>query len=153
MGGSPPLLRGASGYKRFPSPGCPSLGRVAGARCPCLLGVGGADVGTRHRAGACALARQCCALRGWRVVALVGTPLAVLSGLSCQAFPLPQLPVLRADSRGLVPVSSGRGRCGCGEPALTPQLALLRGGIACCWNGRGASPGGFPRAFMTGACC
>ena len=44
-----PPLRGASGVRRSPSRGCPSLGRVAGARYPCSLGVDGAAVGTQHR--------------------------------------------------------------------------------------------------------
>ena len=45
-------LRGVCGVRRSPSPGCPSLerlGQVAVARCPCLLGAGGAVMRARHR--------------------------------------------------------------------------------------------------------
>ena len=39
-------------------------------------------------------------------------------------------------------VCPGCGRCGCGDPAPVPQRAPLRAGVARCWGGGRASPGG-----------
>ena len=39
-GGCPPLLRGASGVRRSPSPDCPSTGRAVGVRYPRAVGAG-----------------------------------------------------------------------------------------------------------------
>ena len=35
-------------FRPSPSSGYPSIGRAAGAHCPCSLGVEGTDVGARH---------------------------------------------------------------------------------------------------------
>ena len=40
------------------------------------------------------------------------------------------------------PVCRGCGRCGLGDPAPAPQPAALRAGVARCWGGGRASPGG-----------
>ena len=48
------------------------------------------------------------------------------------------------------PVCPGCGRCGCGDPALAPQRAPLRAGVARCGGGGRASPGGVPSTVVRG---
>ena len=50
------------------------------------------------------------------------------------------------------PVCPWCGRCGCGDPAPAPQRAPLRAGVARCWGGRRASPGGLPSTVVRGVC-
>ena len=51
------------------------------------------------------------------------------------------------------PVCPGCGRCGRGDPALAPQRAPLRAGVALLGVGRRASPGGVPSIIVRGAWC
>ena len=46
------------------------------------------------------------------------------------------------------PVCPGCGRCGRGDPALAPQRAPLRAGVARCGGGGKASPGGLPSTIQ-----
>ena len=48
------------------------------------------------------------------------------------------------------PVFPGRGWCGRGHPAPVPQRAILRAVVARSGGGRGAPPGGLPRAVVRG---
>ena len=48
------------------------------------------------------------------------------------------------------PVCSGCGRCGRGDPAPVPQRAPLLAGVARCWGGGTASPGGVPSTVVRG---
>ena len=51
------------------------------------------------------------------------------------------------------PVCPGCGRCGRGDPALTPQRAPLRAGVARCGGGGRASPVGLLSTVVRGARC
>ena len=51
------------------------------------------------------------------------------------------------------PVCPGCGRCGRGDPALAPQRAPLRAGVALLGGGGRASPGGVPSIIVRGAWC
>ena len=48
------------------------------------------------------------------------------------------------------PVCPGCGGCGRGDPAAASQRAPLRAGVALCWGGGGASPGGVPSKIVRG---
>ena len=48
------------------------------------------------------------------------------------------------------PVCPGCGGCGLGDPALAPQRAPLRAGVACCGGSGRASPGGLPSTIVRG---
>ena len=50
------------------------------------------------------------------------------------------------------PVCPGCGWCGRGDPALAPQRAPLRAGVARCGGAGRASPGGVPSAIVRGVC-
>ena len=58
------------------------------------------------------------------------------------AVPPPAARPLERAAGVLRPVCPGCGRCGCGDPAPAPQPAPLRAGVARCWAGGRASPGG-----------
>ena len=55
------------------------------------------------------------------------------------AVPLPSARPLGRAAGVPRPVCPGCGRCGRGDPALAPQRAPLRAGVACCWGGGRAS--------------
>ena len=51
------------------------------------------------------------------------------------------------------PACPGCGRCGRGDPALAPQRAPLRAGVARCGGGGRASQGGVPSTVVRGVWC
>ena len=134
---------------RSASPGCPSLGQMAGPRCLFLFGAGVRAWGP----GTVRLARVTCGLSRAAGVA-GGCPegglLTVVRGVWCQALPLSQLPVLGAGGPASLPMSAGRGWCGCGDPAPAIRRAPLRAGVARCGGSRRASPEGALRTFARG---
>ena len=68
------------------------------------------------------------------------------------AVPPPSARPLERAAGAPRPVCPGCGQCGRGDPALAPQRAPLRAGIARCGGGRRASPGGVPSAVVRGVC-
>ena len=69
------------------------------------------------------------------------------------AVPPPAARPLERAARVPRPVCPGCGRCGRGDPALAPQRAPLRAGVARCGGGRRASPGEVPSTIVRGAWC
>ena len=91
-----------------------------------------------------------CVPRGrWEAVP-GGRPPTVVRGVWCQGCPSPGRPSLEAGSRDPLPCVPGTAGVGMGDPVLATQHALLRAGVAHCWGGRRASPGGCP-ATLWGA--
>ena len=66
------------------------------------------------------------------------------------AVPPPAARPLGRAARVPRPVCSGCGRSGRGDPALAPQCAPMRAGVACCQGGERASPGGLPSTIVRG---
>ena len=141
-------LRGASGFRRCPSPDRPSSGpgsrgsttRASRSR---LMRAWGPSTGPT----ACALAGCCCTLREWRKGVPGGGALRRCEGrLRPGAPPPPWLPALWVGCRGLLPTCCER-VCGCGGPALSPWLACPVG-AACRGGGGGPSPGGWPATVV-----
>ena len=66
--------------------------------------------------------------------------------------PLAARPLERA-ARVPRPMYSGCGCCGRGDQAPARQRAPLRAGVAGCWGGGGASPGGVPVTVVRGVWC
>ena len=64
------------------------------------------------------------------------------------AVPPPAACPLERAARVPRPVCPGCSRCGRGDPALAPQRAPLRAGVARCGGGGGASPGGVPSSVV-----
>ena len=114
------------------SPSCLSFGPAVGVRCPLRVGAGFRVWGPGTGPMACV---SCGVSRA--AVKAGGCPrgeyLALLPGVCCvrRSF-IPSCPFLGAGSRVLLPMFSGRGWCGCGDPAPAPQCALLRACVACC---------------------
>ena len=78
-------------------------------------------------------------------------PLIVVRGIWCQALSLSSLPVLGLGASALLLMSTWRGWCGCGDPALAPQCALLRAGVRALGVDRGRlRGGGAPRTVVRG---
>ena len=124
-----PLLE-ASGVRRSPCPGRPSLGRVAGALRLCSLGAAGAGVGTQRQPQSV----RCCepALRAVGVAGGLpwgGLPCAVVRGISGQALSLPLPPILWA----------GSGCAGVGRSPLAHSFACPLG-FGRCWGGSAVPP-------------
>ena len=69
------------------------------------------------------------------------------------AVPPPAARPLERAARVPRPVCPGCGRCGRVDPAMAPQRAPLRAGVARCGRGGRASPGGVPSAVVRGAWC
>ena len=161
-GGRLPVLRGASGVRRCPSPGRSSSGacsqgsatRVSRARSPSVAcSQGSATRVSRARSmracgpstgpTACALAGRRCSLWGWRNGVPGGGAFHRCEGrLVSGAVPsLAARPPERA-ARVPRPACPGCGRCGHVDPAPAPQRAPLRAGVARCGGGGRAFPGG-----------
>ena len=70
--------------------------------------------------------------------------------LVARAVPPPSAHPLQRDAGVPQPVFPGCGRCGREDPAPAPQRAPLRVGVARCWGGGRASPGGVPFAIVRG---
>ena len=66
------------------------------------------------------------------------------------AVPPPAARPLERAARVPLPVCSGCGRCGRGDPAPAPRRALLQAGVAPRGGGGRASPGGLPSAIVRG---
>ena len=97
------------------------------------------------------------ALWGLRAVGVVGGRLR--GGVACHLFggrlvsgavPPPAARPLGRAAGVPRPVCPGCGRCGCGDPAPTPQRAPLRAGVARRGGGGRVSPGGVLFAFVRG---
>ena len=154
-GGRFPVLRGASGVRRCPSPGRPSSGagsqgsatRVSRARS---MRTCGPSTGPT----ACALAGRRCSLWGWRKGVPGGDAFHRCGGrLVSGAVPPPAARPPERGARVPRPVCPGCGRCGRVDPAPAPQRAPLRAGVARCGGGGRASPGGVPSTVVRGAWC
>ena len=151
-GGCLPLLRGASEVRRCPSTECPPTWRAVGVRYPRAVGAGMWVWGSNTVPLAC---KPCggCVPRGWWGAVIGG------GGVACHrcegrlvsgAVPRPTARPLRRAAGVPRPVCSGCGRCGRGDPAPVPQRAPLRAGVARCWGGVRASPGGLPSTVVRG---
>ena len=133
-----PLERAA----RVPRPVCPRCGRCgrvdpapAPQRAPLRAGVARCGGGGRASPGG-GVCHRC-----------EGRP---ASG----AVPPPAVRPLERAVRVPRPVCPGCGRCGRGDPALAPQRAPLRAGVALLGGGGRASPGGVPSIIvLRGAWC
>ena len=168
--GSPPF-RGASGVRRCPSPGCPSLG--AGSQdllpvCPGWCWYGGPSTGpgrpsSGQAVGVCYPLAVGTAVRAWgpSTVPLACMPCGGLraagwgwgdpwrvafhrceGSLEAGAVPLPAARPWGRVARTRCPCVPGTGCVGMGDPAPAPQGALLRAGVAPCGVGGSVSPGG-----------
>ena len=125
-----------------------------GFRVPCVPGAVGAGTGPSTGPTACALAGRRCSLRGWRRGVPGGGAFRRCEGrLVSGAVPPPAARPLERAARVPRPVCPGCGRCGRGDPALAPQRAPLRAGVARCGGGRRASPGEVPSTIVRGAWC
>ena len=103
---------------------------------------------------ASALAGRRCSLWGWRKGVPGGGAFHRCEGrLVSGAVPPPTARPLERAARVPRPVCPGCGRCGRVDPAPAPQRAPFRAGVARCWGGGGASPGGVPSTVVRGAWC
>ena len=125
-GGCLPLLRGASGVRRSPSPDCPPTGQAVGVRYPCAVGAGVWVWGPNTVPLACTPCGGCVP-RGW-----------------LGAIPLPGLGLCAA--RGAGPWRSCAGGRPGGGGACAPCPLFARPGGGCRAGGRSASfrPSAFP---------
>ena len=137
----PPAARPLERAARVPRPVCPGCGRCgrvdpapAPQRAPLRAGVARCGGGGRAPRGGGAFHR--CEGR-------------LVSG----AVPPPAARPLERAARVPRPVCPGCGRCGRVDPALAPQRAPLRAGVARCGGGGRASPGGVPSTAVRGAWC
>ena len=146
------LLRGATEVRRSPSPDCPPTGRAVGVRYPRAVGAGVGVWGPNTVPLAC-IPCGGCVPRGW---CGGGPSPGGVACLCCEgrlvsgAVPPP---TARPPGRAAGvprPVCSGCGRCGRGDPALVPERAPLRAGVARCGGGGRASPGGVPSTVVRG---
>ena len=126
---------------RVPRPVCPGCGRCgrvdpapAPQRAPLRAGVARCGGGGRASPGG-GVFHRC-----------EGRP---ASG----AVPPPAVRPLERAVRVPRPVCPGCGRCGRGDPALAPQRAPLRAGVALLGGGGRASPGGVPSIIVGGVWC
>ena len=126
---------------RSSSPGCSTLGRAVWVCCPHAVGANLQVWGSGTGPLACVFCGVSCTA-GLAGVCPGGGPLTVVRGVWCQALSLSPLPVLRAGSGAPLPMFSGRGWCGCWDPAPIPQRALLQARLARCGGGRRVSQGG-----------
>ena len=142
-GGSPPAwvwgLRGrALSHSRLPA-------LWAGCRGPLPTGCGCGGVrawGPVTNPTARALASWLCALWGRHEGALAGRLLPGCQTSGVGRSPTPDCPHSGRAAGAHYPLAVGAGGCGRGDPSPTPQRALLRAGIACCWGGMRVPGGG-----------
>ena len=152
--GGPPLLRGASGVRRCPSPCCPSFGGLA-ARVPRPVGPGcgwcgrGDPVPAPQRVPSWAVVARC---RGGERASPGGCCVRRCERrLSSGAPPPPAFRPLGGPSGSATYVLLVR-VCGCRGPACTVPLACVPcGGLCAAGYHRGSSPGGgWPSPFGRG---
>ena len=154
-GGCLPLLWGAHGVRRCPSPVRPSSGAGSQGSATRVSRVRSMRAcGPSTGPTACALAGRRCPLWGWRKGVTRGGAFhrcdrRLVSG----AVPPPAARPLERAARVPRPVCPGCGRCGRVDPAPAPQRAPLRAGVARCGGGGRVSPGGVPSAVVRGAWC
>ena len=154
-GGCLPLLWGAPGVRRCPSPDRPSSGAGSQGSATRVSRVRSMRAcGPSTGPTACALAGRRCPLWGWRKGVTRGGAFhrcdrRLVSG----AVPPPAARPLERAARVPRPVCPGCGRCGRVDPAPAPQRAPLRAGVARCGGGGRVSPGGVPSAVVRGAWC
>ena len=143
-GGRLPVLRGASGVRRCPSPGCSSSGacsqgsatRVSRARSVRAVDPAPAPQRVPLRAGVA----RCGG--GWRASPGGGAFHRCEGRLVSGAVPSPAARPPERAARVPRPACPGCGQCGHVDPAPAPQRAPLRAGVARCGGGGRASPGG-----------
>ena len=154
-GGCLPSLSGAPGVRRCPSPGCPSSGAGSQGSATRVSRVRSMRAcGPSTGPTACALAGRRCSLWGWRKGVRRGGVFHRCEGRPASgAVPPPAVRPLERAVRVPRPVCPGCGRCGRGDPALAPQRAPLRAGVALLGGGGRASPGGVPSIIVRGAWC
>ena len=154
-GGCLPLLWGAPGVRRCPSPDRPSSGAGSQGSATRVSRVRSMRAcGPSTGPTACALAGRRCPLWGWRKGVTRGGAFhrcdrRLVSG----AVPPPAARPLERAARVPRPVCPGCGRCGRVDPAPAPQRAPLQAGVARCGGGGRVSPGGVPSAVVRGAWC
>ena len=129
-------------------------GGQPGFRNPCVPGAVDAGVWTQHRPHSV----RPCGPTLLAVGVVEGRPRGgafhrcegrLVSG----AVPPPAARPVERAARVPRPVCPGCGRCGRVDPAPAPQRAPLRAGVARCWGGGRASPGGVPSTVVRGAWC
>ena len=148
-------LRGASGVRRCPAPGRPSSGVGSQGSVTHVSWVRSVRAwGPSTGPTACALASWRCSLWGWRKGVPGGGAFHCCEGRPASgAVPPPAARPLERAVRVPRPVCPGCGRRGRGDPALAPQRAPLRAGVALLGGGGGASPGGVPSTAVRGVWC
>ena len=135
----PPAPRPLGRAARVPRPVCPGCGR-----CEC-----GPSIGPT----ACSVAGRRCSPWGCRKGVPGGGVFHRCEGRPASgAVPPPAVSPLERAVRVPRPVCPGCGQCGRGDPALAPQRAPLRAGVARCGGGGRASPG-VPSTVVRGAWC
>ena len=125
-----------------------------GFRVPCVPAAVGAGVGTQRRPHSVRPCRPALLAVGVAEGRPRGGAFHRCEGrlVSGAVPPLATCPLERA-ARVPRPVCPGCGRCGRGDPALVPQRAPLRAGVARCGGGGMASPGGVLSTVVRGARC
>ena len=137
--------------RRSPSPGRQPPGRAVGVHYPCAVGVGVWLWGSSTVPLACMPCRGCVPRGRWKAVPGEGglPPLWGASGV--RRSPSPGRPSSGAGSRGSAArVSRVRSVRGCGPSTGPTACAPLWAGVARCWGGRRAFPGGVPFAVVRG---
>ena len=125
-----------------------------GFRDPCVPGAVDAGVWTQHQPHSvrpCGPALLAVGVAGGRPRG--GAFHRCEGRLVSGAVPPPAVHPLERAVRVPRPVCPGCGRCGRGDPALAPQRAPLRAGVALLGGGGRASPGGVPSIIVRGAWC
>ena len=150
-----PLLWGAPGVRRCPSPGRSSSGAGSQGSATRVSRVRSMRAcGPSTGPTACALAGRRCSLWGWRKGVPGGGAFHRCEGrLVSGAVPSPAARPPERAARVPRPVCSGCGGCGHVDPAPAPQRAPLWAGVARCGGGGRAVSGGVPSTVVRGAWC
>ena len=143
LGGAPLAWAGAFGVGRSPTPDLSSSRACGRGPLPTGCGCGGCRRGDPSPTPQRALLRAGFARFGSSMrVPGGGAPLAWVWGVRVGRSPTPDHLSFRACDRGPLPTGCGSGGCGRGDPATTPQRALLRARFARCGGGTRAPGGG-----------
>ena len=149
-GGCLSLLWGASEFRCYPSPGCPSSGRAVGVRYPHAVGAGVQVWGRSTVPLACMSCGGCVPRGCWGAVPGGGAFHCCEGRLVSGTIPPPAARPLGRAAGVPRPMCPGCGWCGRGDPAPAPQRAPLRAVVARCGGGGRASPGGVSFAVVRG---
>ena len=138
------MSRGASGVRRYPSPGRPSSGACSQGSATRVSRVRSMRAcGPSTGPTACALAGRRCSLWGWRKGVPGGVPSTIVRGAWCQALslPRPRSSFVACSQGSATRVSRARSMRACG-PSTGPTVCALAGRHCSLWGWRNGVPGG-----------